>query len=48
MHGYVLLSKLRVATWAGPINFGMGIDAWARGVARGGGFIGRQSSIGVV
>jgi hypothetical protein len=44
VHGSVQSNKLRATTWAGPIHFGMGIDAWTRG----GGFLGGHSSIGVI
>ena len=44
VHGSVRSSKLRAATWAGPVNFGVSTGGWARGNI----FLGGQCSMEVL
>ena len=44
VQGSIRSGKVRATAWAGPESYGLGIDTWARGR----GFLGAQSSIGVL
>ena len=44
VQGSIRSGKVRATAWAGPESYGLGTDTWARGH----GFLGAQSSIGVL